>query len=325
LATPVSDTDPTPPLISVIVPAYNSARTIQRCLRALGCQETAHRFEVIVVHSGEDDTCARARHALPGVRALQLRERAIPPGARNIGVRCARGAIFAFIDSDIYVRPTWIDHVVKATETGYDLVCGSIENANPRSAVSRAEQLLMFNEFMPDQPAHPSWFALSGNTVLRRAAYERFGPFEEVRAAEDIVFSRQLLAGGGRILFYPALRVSHDNRTQLWPFLRNQMLVGKHTAIARRLVPFADSHSYGLFLLSLPVAPFVKLAKIVLHLGRHDPWLVRRMARELPLLCLGVCAYSCGLIAGAANRVPAGPEATTPGPISALVETGRLD
>jgi GT2 family glycosyltransferase len=296
--TPVPETDPVPPRVSVIIPAYNSGRTIERCLHALGVQATSYRFEVLVVHSGDDDTCARARQALRGVRTLQLPKRAIPPRARNIGAQHARGEIFAFIDSDIYVHPTWIDHVVKGAESGYELLCGSIENANPRSAVSRAEQLMMFNEFMPDQPEHPSWFALSGNTVLSRAAYERFGPFAEVRAAEDIVFSRGLLAAGGRILFYPSLRARHDNRTRLQPFLRNQVLVGRYTGRARRVVPFADSSSYLLFLCSLPVAPLVKLAKIAIHLGRHNPWQARLILKELPLLLVGVSAYCLGLVQG---------------------------
>ena len=293
-------------------------------MRALGMQQTAHRFEVILVHSGTDDTCMRARETLPVVRTVELRERAIPPRARNIGVQHSRGEIFAFIDSDIYVHPTWIDHVVKAAATGYDLICGSIENANPHSAISRAEQLLMFNEFMPDQPMHPSWFALSGNTVLSRGAYERFGPFAEVRAAEDIVFSRKLLAGGGRILFYPALRVYHDNRTELRPFLRNQMMVGKHTAIARRLVPFADSGSHALFALSLPVAPWVKLGKIAIHLGRHGLWQVRQVIKEFPLLFVGICAYCVGLGLGATSAVSdstdAAREIPRPKPIAPVSE-----
>jgi glycosyltransferase involved in cell wall biosynthesis len=296
---PIPDTEAVPPLVSVVVPAYNSARTIERCMGALAAQRTSHRFEVLVVHSGTDDTCTLAARALAGTRVLQLPERAIPPRARNIGVQHARGDILAFIDSDIYVDPTWVEQVVKAMATGYDLVCGSIENANPHSAVGRAEQLLMFNEFLPDQPEHPSWFALSGNTALRRTTFERFGPFVAVRAAEDVVFSRRLVAAGGRILFFPELRVRHDNRTRLWPFLRNQMLVGTHTAIARRLVDFADSRSYALFLASLPVAPFVKLAKIVAHVGRYDWRQLRAVGRDFPTLMLGVFAYSAGLVRGA--------------------------
>jgi GT2 family glycosyltransferase len=195
---------------------------------------------------------------------------------------------------------------VKAAETGNDVICGSITNANPHSRVSRAEQLLMFNEFLPDLPQKPAWFSLSGNMVLRRSAYERFGPFVEVRAAEDIVFSRRLIAAGGTILFYPALQVAHDNRTGVRSYLRNQLLLGKYTAIARRLVPFADTQSYALFLLLLPISPLAKLAKIVLRLARWHPRGLEKVWQEFPLLFIGICTYCIGLGVGTASRVPRG-------------------
>lgn len=314
---PVRETHPVPPLASVIIPAFNSSATIERCLTALARQETRRRFEVLVVHSGTDDTCERARRALPGARTIQLAQRANPPQARNVGVTYARGSILAFIDTDIYVDPTWIDQVARTAESGYDLVCGSIENANPDSSVSRAEQLLMFNEFLPTHPSHPSWFALSGNTVMPRAAYDRFGPLVEVRAAEDVVFSRRLVAAGGRILFDAGLRVAHDNRTHLGRFLRNQVLVGRHTAIARRLVPFADSSSYALFLALLPVAPAVKLAKIAIHVGRYDPRQLRAVVKDFPTLVLGAWAYSIGLVWGAMSRVEANTATATDRPRAA--------
>src|SRR5262249_52475952 len=90
------------PPAAVIVPALNSSRTIERCMKALAAQQTEHLFEVLVVHSGEDDTCALAARAFPGVRALQLPRRALAATARNAGVRQARGDIFAFLDSDAY-------------------------------------------------------------------------------------------------------------------------------------------------------------------------------------------------------------------------------
>ncbi|HLK10805.1 MAG TPA: glycosyltransferase [Candidatus Binatia bacterium] len=293
------------PLISVIVPALNSARTIERCLRALGGQATSQRFEVLVVHSGEDDTCARAAAALPGTRTIQLHRRTLAAGARNAGVAAARGEILAFLDSDVYADARWLDTVPEAVRPGFDLACGSIENANPRSAVSRAEQLLMFNEFLPELPGGPIWFALSGNTILPRAAYERYGPFVEVRAAEDVVFSRRLVAAGGRILFVPELRVYHDNRQRLGPFLRNQVTLGRHTAIARRLVRFADSRSLLPFYLLLPVAPFAKLAKIALRFARRRPALLGRLMRELPLVGVGLAAYGMGQVGGGWARLPA--------------------
>jgi cellulose synthase/poly-beta-1,6-N-acetylglucosamine synthase-like glycosyltransferase len=303
----VDTSDAVVPEVSVIVPAYNSARTISRCLEALAMQRTVRPFEIIVVHSGNDDTCARATETVSRCRTFQMSGPMVAAAARHYGVGVARGAILAFIDSDVYVTEDWIEQVWSAAQTGADLICGSIENLTPGSAVSRAEQLLMFNEFLPDAPQQPSWFALSGNTIFPRATYARFGPFDAVRAAEDVVFSRRLVAKGGTILFYPRLRAFHQNRTQLAPFLRNQFVLGRHTAIARRSVTFADA-SYFVFLLMLPMAPAAKLAKITLRMMRWNRRNVLRIAREMPLLSIGLIAYSLGMVTAVFARRPAPPD-----------------
>jgi glycosyltransferase involved in cell wall biosynthesis len=295
----VSENESRTPRVSVIVPALNSARTIARCMEALGAQQTGHLFEVIVVHSGEDDTCGVAARTLPPARTVQLPERALAARARAAGVAVARGDIFAFIDSDAYAAPDWIEQVVRSAESGRDLICGSIGNANPDSAVARAEQLVMFSEFLAETPQRRLWFALSGNLVMRRATYERFGPFVEIRASEDLIFSRRVVVAGGTILFAPRMCVFHDNRRRLGPFLRNQVLLGTYTAMARRVVPFEDSRSRLLFVVLLPVAPAVKLAKIVWRLTRWCPRQLLALARAFPLVLLGVIAYGIGQVRGA--------------------------
>ena len=295
----VSERESRTPRVSVIVPAFNSARTIARCVEALAAQQTRHLFEVIVVHSGEDDTCGEAARALPEVRVIQLPERALAARARAAGIAVARGEVLAFIDSDAYTAPDWIDEVVRAAESGYDLICGSIGNANPDSSVARAEQLIMFSEFLAETPRRPMWFALSGNLVMRRATYERFGPFVEIRASEDLIFSRRVAMAGGRILFLPTMRVFHDNRRSLRHYLRNQRLLGKYTAVARRVVPFEDSSSMGVFLVLLPLAPAAKIAKVVLRLARWCPRQLLALARAFPLVLLGAIAYGIGQVRGA--------------------------
>ncbi len=287
--------DPETPRISVIVPAYNSARTIARCLEALARQRTRCAYEIIVVHSGADNTCEVAQNTVAGCRTIQLPARVVPPAARHAGVMHARGDVLAFVDSDIYVGHDWIENVAKAAATGKDLICGPIRNANPGSSVSRAEQLIMFNEFLPDTPARPLWFALSGNMVISKRAYDRFGPFVQVRAAEDIVFSRKLLSQGGTIWFEPGLDVAHENRTRLTPFLKNQWRLGRHTATARRLVSFPDSRSHLLFLALLPISPAVKLAKIVSHVLPWGPRNLVAVVRDFPVLLAGVCVYCAGM------------------------------
>src|SRR5262249_61555357 len=91
----------------------------------------------------------------------------------------------------------------------------------------------------------------------------------------------------------------HDNRRSLRPYLRNQMLLGTYTAMARRVVPFEDSSSMLVFLALLPVAPLAKLAKIVCRLGRWCPWQLLALVRALPVVVPGVLAYGIGQVRGA--------------------------
>lgn len=162
----------------------------------------------------------------------------------------------------------------------------------------------MFSEFLRESPQRPMWFALSGNLVLTRRTYERFGPFIEVRASEDILYSGRVVSQGGRILFFPRLCVLHDNRRQLQPYLRNQVLLGQYTAMARRTVRFADSPSRPLFLALLPFSPLVKLGKITWRLARWAPRELLTALREAPLVLLGVLAHGAGQVRGAVRRVP---------------------
>jgi GT2 family glycosyltransferase len=325
-ATRLHDRESVTPVVSVIVPALNSARTIGRCMAALRAQGTEHPFEVLVVHSGEDDTCGVARTVLPEVRTIQLPSRAVAARARSIGAGLARGRVLAFLDSDAYAHADWIDQVVRWAGLGYDLVCGSIANANPEAAVSRAEQLLMFSEFLPETPSRPMGFALAGNLVMPRETYARFGPFIETRAAEDMLFSRRLALAGGRIVFAPSMCVSHDNRRHLRTYLRNQVLLGKHTAIARRVVPFADSRSQLLFFALLPIAPAAKLGKVVWRLARWCPRQLAALVRELPLVLLGALGYGAGQVVGAFTPKPVlalGGRMGTRRPSSAAVMSAR--
>lgn len=294
------------PAVSVIVPAYNSARTIAGCMDALGRQRTAVPFEVIVVDSGDDDTPARVAGALPWARVVRPGHRLMPGEARNLGAAEARAGVLAFLDSDTCPAEDWVETVHRAMAAGADVVCGAIANANPGSAVSRAEELLMFNEFLTDSPRGPRWFAVSASMAVRRDVYQRAGGFPDWRGAEDVVFSRRVTAQGGRIEFLPELVVEHSNRTAVWPFLRNQFLLGEFTARARRVVEFADTGSWALFVALLPLAPLAKLAKITLRLARGNPRRLLQLVREAPLFLLGLCVFCAGMVRGALAATTAG-------------------
>jgi glycosyltransferase involved in cell wall biosynthesis len=87
------------PLISVVIPAYNSAAFLAETLASVFAQD--HRpLEVILVDDGStDETLAIAQAWMPEVRTMR-QENAGPGAARNRGIEMARGEFIAFIDAD---------------------------------------------------------------------------------------------------------------------------------------------------------------------------------------------------------------------------------
>src|ERR1043165_8853905 len=113
MMTPVElNNRPAPPLVSVIVPCYNSARTIRDCLRAILDQRTNVRFDVTVVDSSTDETPRIVAREFPGVRLIRLDARTFAGSTRNIGMCVTAGRFCLMIDSDCVARPDVIERML---------------------------------------------------------------------------------------------------------------------------------------------------------------------------------------------------------------------
>ncbi|MDQ2936448.1 MAG: glycosyltransferase family 2 protein, partial [Acidobacteriota bacterium] len=89
------------PAVSVIVPAYNVAAYIADALASVFAQ-TFTNFEVIVINDGSPDTAELERVLEPFRESMIYikQENRGPSGARNAGIRRARGQYVAFLDAD---------------------------------------------------------------------------------------------------------------------------------------------------------------------------------------------------------------------------------
>jgi glycosyltransferase involved in cell wall biosynthesis len=93
------------PLVSVIMPTFNRADTIQRAIRSVQAQTFAD-WELIVVDDGStDNTVALIEGCDPRLKILR-QENQGAVGARNAGLRASAGSYIAFLDSD----DEWLPH-----------------------------------------------------------------------------------------------------------------------------------------------------------------------------------------------------------------------
>lgn len=105
------------PLISFIIPAFNSAETIGLCLKSVFDQSLAKdQFEVIVVNNNSSDETVRVAEAFRSVKLIDEGKQG-RSYARNTGAQHAGGKYLAFIDSDVVLDPQWAVQILKGFET----------------------------------------------------------------------------------------------------------------------------------------------------------------------------------------------------------------
>lgn len=118
--------------ISIIVPVYNAAKYIDRCITNILLQ-TYRDFELICVNDGSTDNSFEilqqfAQNDLR-IRLINKKNSGVSC-ARNTGLDIARGKYIAFIDSDDYVAKDYLDKLYEATINGNDpdLICSGIHD-----------------------------------------------------------------------------------------------------------------------------------------------------------------------------------------------------
>ncbi len=197
------------PLISVIIPARNEARNIERCVRSM-LAATYPAIEVIVVDDRSTDGTGDLVEGL-GVRLVRGAE--LPAGwfgkqwALVQGYRVARGELLLFADADTRHEPELIARAVTARAT---------ERADLFSVIPRQEMVTFWERLI--QPhvfvalaarvsdlrrlnrTRIEWNAIANGQfiLVTRASYEAAGTHEAVKTfvADDLMLAQTYVRHG---------------------------------------------------------------------------------------------------------------------------------
>ena len=114
------------PEISIIIPNYNTAKYLPRCLDSL-IHQTFRDIEIIVIDDGSTDN---SLEILKGYQDHRIRilshqgDGSGPGGARNMGLQSAHGKYIMFCDSDDWYEPNMCQKMYETIEQKkVDLVC----------------------------------------------------------------------------------------------------------------------------------------------------------------------------------------------------------
>lgn len=108
-----------PPLISVIIPVYNTANTLARCVESVR-SSTYTNLEIILVDDGSKDgggeLCDKLTKSDSRIKVVHQSNAGLST-ARNHGLKVMRGKFVTFIDSDDTMQPEMINYLYHAITT----------------------------------------------------------------------------------------------------------------------------------------------------------------------------------------------------------------
>ena len=209
---------------TIIIPAYNEAEHIRRCIESLKTNDNKKiKYEIIVVDNGSTDGTVEIVREL-GIRIIENTEgqRKSIGTLRNIGARVSRSDILAFLDADIIVPDNLLQIAQKYFCDGFKGALGFIVNV-PSSAgwVGR----IWGNPLRLNRDKVINVDFLTGrNIFINRDVFERIQGFNEILiTGEDKDLTFRVLRAGFRAISVPDVAVVHLGYDKsLWVFLKKE-------------------------------------------------------------------------------------------------------
>ncbi len=198
------------PLISIIIPAYNVEKYIDRCIESIVSQ-TYNNIEVIVVDDGSTD---KTLDKLNEWSKKDSRIKIIPKknggvsSARNVGLDKATGEYVSFVDSDDFIADTYCEDMLNTLlsnnadyiSCGYNRVYqdGHFETFNADNELKIIDSKEYFNNVLDVIPG----YGFVHMKMVRRDLIGDIRFNEKLKAGEDALFNAELCDKIGKIVIY---------------------------------------------------------------------------------------------------------------------------
>ncbi|GGD40944.1 glycosyltransferase family 2 protein [Muriicola marianensis] len=139
------------PPLSIVIPVYNVEVYVEKCIRSCFDQDVpSGSYEVIVVNDGATDNslaiCERLQQEFPSMIIISQENRGLS-GARNTGMRHAKGDYIWFVDSDDWIEKDCLKEIIS-----------KLKNTNPEilwmghDVIYQGETV---NKYIPEKANHP--------------------------------------------------------------------------------------------------------------------------------------------------------------------------
>ena len=263
--------------LSIVIPVYNGAKLLTRCLDSVFEQNTHYSFEVIIVDDGSFDNSVDIVKKRKETNIILLQQmNAGPATARNRGVEAAHGKYVAYLDADDYWNNGYIEKTVHFLQQHHECVAVTVgqQITNTKGTFLAPEEWVRTkNDFVIDnfyeEWAKTQFVGTCSTTMVRKSVINIGGQRLGMRSMEDWNFWFRLATQGQWGFIHDVLYVSDGSSTSLsndewlkrmrnrwrltptvdeWQkdilalFPQNQAPNGYHKALAGIVRPMAYAH-----------------------------------------------------------------------------------
>jgi len=251
-------------MISVIIPSYNSEKTMGNCIKAIQSQSIKNyeleekesgsvrinqKIEIIVVDDGSSDKTADIVKSFRTVKFFKRTHKG-PASSRNFGAKMARGDILLFTDSDCEPDKNWIAEMTEPFKKDKSVVgVSGTYRTRQNEIIARFAQYEIEARHAKMADMKSIDFIGTFSAGYRKEIFQKFGGFDEsfsTSAGEDPELSFRMAEAGLKMVFAPKAIVYHTHPNTLMKYLRQKFRNSywRVYVYAKRKKTVMKGHSY---------------------------------------------------------------------------------
>ena len=217
--------------ISIVIPNYNGANTIAKCLGA-AFSSNYNLFEVVVVDDCSIDTSVEIIQKFP-CKLIRLKKHVGVSKARNKAASAGSGELLFFIDSDCLLQKDALAIANQTFNKHHNHIVGGTYTCQPydRNFFSIFQSIFInYFETKKNEPDYVAAHAMIINAELfRKSSGFEENSFNGIDAGvEDVEFVHRMRRHGHKLLMKPEIQVQHIFNFSFFKSLKNAVKKSKY-------------------------------------------------------------------------------------------------